>query len=80
MKNKITAEDIRKAFEEVFNTTESSSKRVIKGSRGCITRGYINLNDFSHCGNERCSSCNMVRQALEDEITRITFKPYDNER
>jgi hypothetical protein len=80
MKNKITAEDIRKAFEEVFNTIDKDTKRVLKGVRGCITRGYVDLNDFSHCGNNKCSSCNMVRQALEDEITRITFKPYDNER
>ncbi len=80
MKNKITSEDIRKAFEEVFNTTENSSERIIKGSRGCITRGYVDIGDFYHCGDERCSSCKMVRQALEDEITRITFKPYNNER
>jgi hypothetical protein len=77
---KITQEQLKEAVGYIYNKQENFSERSLKGVRGCSTRGYVDLNDFSHCGNERCSSCNMVRQALEDEITRITFKPYDNER
>lgn len=70
-------EDIRKAFEEVFNSQKLQTERKFKGVRGCITYGYKDINDFTHCGNEECPSCNLVRVAMENVLTQMTFKPYE---
>ena len=69
--------DIKELVETVFKDTELK-ERTFKGYRGCITKGYISLDDFSHCGDITCPSCNLMKKALEDEIQRATFKFYDN--
>lgn len=75
---KWTKEDISNIVNELFKNIDKDTKRVIRGRRGCIVRGSVDLQDFSHCGNNTCPSCNMMKQALEDEIKRINFKLFDN--
>ena len=42
--------------------------RQISGKRGSTTRGWVDIMDFSHCGDERCPSCNQARKALKDAM------------
>jgi len=70
-------EDIRKAFEEVFNNSKTQTEREFKGVRGCITYRYKDIMDFSHCGNEECPSCSLVTKAFREEVERQIFKPYE---
>ena len=70
-------EDIRKTFEEVFNSQKTPTERKFKGVRGCITYGHKDIMDFSHCGEKQCESCNIVTKAMEDMLIQTTFKPYE---
>lgn len=65
----ITKEDILKACEEVFKKHKIESR--IRGLRGCITRGSIDINDFSHCGNKDCPSCNLYNRAFSNTINNL---------
>lgn len=60
----ISREDLKKAVDELF-TQPKLIERRISGARGCITRGLRDIVDFNHCGDESCSSCNMMSEALE---------------
>lgn len=73
LKNKtITKEQIKEAVEYVFkdlgSIIEKPTQRVIIGKRGCITRGWVDIYDFSHCGNKECPSCNRMIEALKDKF------------
>lgn len=68
---------LKQTIEAIFSDNRPTYERTITGYRGCIVRGYVNIDDFSHCDNDRCESCNMVNKALEDVITQMNFKPYE---
>lgn len=46
-------------------------ERKLTGFRGCIIRGGIDMNDFSHCGNEKCVSCNRHRDVLQNVMEKF---------
>ena len=71
MENKITKETIREAVEYVFNRPQVEAERRISGVRGCITRGWVDIMDFSHCGDESCPNCGMMQEALNREMTAL---------
>jgi hypothetical protein len=68
--NMISREDLRKAVDELF-TQPKPNERRISGARGCIIRGWVDVMDFSHCGDESCPSCNMMSEALNREMTTL---------
>lgn len=64
----LTEEKIRKVVEGLFKSnTSNSEKREIVGLRSCLTRGWIDINDASHCGDKSCSGCNLVSECIEKE-------------
>lgn len=69
-KKGITKEYLKETVNYVFRKTEVETERTFKGYRGCIERGSVSLDDFSHCGNKNCISCNNHRDALKDEIEK----------
>ena len=73
-------EQIKEACEYIYKKADNYTEGTIKGIRGCITRGFLDIGDFSHCGNSGCNECNFMQKVLRDEVLRINFKPYDNER
>ena len=77
---KMTKEFLKEVADYIFkkdsNYIEGSP---IKGIRGCITRGFLDIGDFSHCGDDRCIECNFMQKVQKDELLRINFKPYSNE-
>jgi len=73
---KINRETIKEIAENLFKNTESQERRL-KGYINCITNGFISLDAFTHCGDNKCPSCNTTSKALEDEARRLAFKFYD---
>lgn len=69
---------LEEAVNAIF-TNPKTEGRKISGYRGCITRGYVDIQDMSHCGDITCPSCNLMKKALEDEVQIATFKFYDND-
>jgi len=48
-------------------TDRIPKQREIKVWRGCIERGAISPdNTFTFCKNDKCSSCKMVKEALDN--------------
>lgn len=68
--DKITEEQVSKTVKEFFNTIEPN-QRAIVGKRGCVKRGWVNISDFSHCGDDECPSCNAMSKALKEEIESL---------
>lgn len=66
----ITKEDIEKACEEVLRRHKFESSRI-RGLRGCITRGAVDINDFSHCGNNDCPSCNLYTKTFINSVNNL---------
>jgi len=52
--------------ESVFK--DLPSPRIIKGVRGCVTVGTVDIMSFYNCGNEKCSPCKMYNDALQEEM------------
>lgn len=67
-------EDILKIRDYVFN---SSEEKEIVLYRGCIERGYTQ--EIYHCGNEECSSCNMVKEEMNRWSPHINLDFKENE-
>lgn len=57
----------------VFKLLKNMENNRLKGARGCIIRGAVSLDDFSHCGDEKCPSCNMVNETLSDAFTDFSY-------
>jgi len=62
-KESFTKEKLEEIFTELFYNRVHSKGRIV-GRRGCITYGSKDINDFSHCGNKDCPSCNMLQEVL----------------
>lgn len=73
---KMNKKDIEETIKAIYKEVEK--ERKFKGYRGCITKGYVDIQDMYHCGDITCPNCNLMKKALEDEIQRATFKFYDN--
>jgi len=55
-------EELRELITAVFKGGKIvQEERTLIGMRGCIERGGVDIGDFSHCGNEECSSCNNLK-------------------
>lgn len=63
----ISAETIREVFNELFNNRAPFENRRVKGWRGCMTNGMVDIL-ANHCGDENCSSCNSVGQDFKDAL------------
>ena len=51
----------------------------MKGNRGCLERGWVNIQDVSHCGNNKCESCNMIAQAIKNSVGMFKIRYVDRE-
>lgn len=59
------------AIDEIFG--EKEVERKFRGYRGCITVGLKLVDDFSHCGNGECPSCNMYQEVFREQIKKIYY-------
>lgn len=65
---------LKEIMEDVFlEWKPTQSDREFKGFRGCLERGLVDVNNFSHCGDNKCESCNIVNRIFKEQAAKLNY-------
>lgn len=69
--NKLTREHVKKVVDYVFgDKSEKVKERKVTLYRVCAEKGWVNLNEPFHCGNENCTNCNQMEKIIIEEFQK----------